>query len=68
MELLITVLAIVIWGTVYWPVYLVVRIFCIGQSQPNAKAITIALFWPITVPLGLLYLMGLSFLMRGAKS
>ena len=52
MELLLFVLAIGIWASVYWPVYLVMR-FVLGSE---AKAKVFAVFWPITMPLGLLLL------------
>jgi len=56
-EILLIVLATALWGSVYWPVYLVLRAFLIGSSNAEFKSTIIALFWPITVPVGLLLLM-----------
>ena len=57
MTILLIILTVALWGSVYWPVYLVMRMFFLGQSHAELKATLIALFWPITVPFGLLLLM-----------
>lgn len=64
MELLIFILAMGIWAAVYWPVYLVMRFLFQGSNYGESKAAAFAMFWPITVPLGLLLLAVLSFLLR----
>jgi len=56
-EILVAVLAVALWGTVYWPVYLIMRIFFTNTANSEAKATLVALFWPVTVPFGLLLLM-----------
>jgi hypothetical protein len=57
MEILLVVLAVALWGSVYWPIYLIMRMFFMSQAHYDLKASLIALFWPVTVPLGLLLLM-----------
>jgi len=57
MEFLVLVLSVALWGSVYWPIYLIMRMFFIGTAHAETKASLIALFWPVTVPFGLILLM-----------
>lgn len=56
-NIIIFVLAFALWGTVYWPVYILTRFLLSGSNYAEEKSGFVALFWPITVPLSIVVLL-----------
>lgn len=56
MDVLLFIFAFMLWYTVYGFVYLGMRLFFIGTKRPRLYTNLVALPWPITVPVGILFL------------
>lgn len=56
MDVLFIILAFILWYASYGFVYMGMRRFFIGTKRPRLYTNLIALPWPITVPVGILFL------------